>query len=479
MTKYEPVIGLEVHVELMTERKIFCHCKNEFGAEPNINTCPTCLAMPGTLPVLNRQVIEFAIKAGLACHCEIAPYAQLERKNYYYPDLPKAYQISQGDNPLCLGGYLDIETKNGKKRVRLNHIHIEEDAGKLTHLEGEGTLVDLNRAGVPLIEIVTEPDIRSAEEADALLRKIRSIVQYTGVSDGRMDRGSLRCDVNLSVRPLGSEQLGTRTEMNNINSFNFVMKTIEHEFKRQVEVLEAGGEIVQETRRFDSTSGTTSSMRSKADATDYRYFPDPDLVPIVVPVEEVNRIKAQIPRLPDVRIQEYVSRWDLTDYDADLLTNDIRVADFFEEVAARTEYAKIAANLIIADLLPGLAEEGDVPLQPEQLSGLSELLGREEINSNTGRKVMKAMVATDEHIDPIAYVDEHKLRQINDSQLLAEYVDAALQTSAKAVADYKRGKEAALRSIMGQVMRKTSGRANPLLTEEMIKEKIAALPDPE
>ncbi len=479
MTKYEAVIGLEVHVELMTERKITCYCKNEFGAEPNVNTCPICLGMPGALPMLNRQALDFAIKAGLACHCEIASYSQLERKNYFYPDLPKAYQITQGRHPLCIGGYLDIETRDGKKRVRLNRIHIEEDAGKLIHLEGEGTLVDLNRAGVPLIEIVTEPDLSSAEEVDAFLRKIRAMVQYTGVSDGRMDRGSMRCDVNLSVRPAGTEQLGTRTEMKNLNSFNFVTKALEHEYQRQVEILEAGGTIEQETRRFDSATGTSSSLRSKEDATDYRYFPDPDLVPILVSPEEVAAIRATIPRLPDVRIAEYVERWELPEYDANLLTNDIRIADFFEEAAAHTDYPKIAANLIIADLLPGLAEEGDVPLAPEQLSVLSDLLGTEEINSNTGRKVFKTMLSSQDRIDPLAYVEEHQLKQINDPEILEGYVTEVLATSAKAVKDYRRGKEAALRSIIGQVMRATSGLANPLLTEEMIKDKIAALPETE
>lgn len=477
MSKYEAVIGLEVHVELLTERKIFCHCRNEFGARPNTNICPVCIALPGALPVLNRQVVDYAIKAGLACNSEIAPYSQLERKNYFYPDLPSAYQITQGKHPLCLGGYIDVETADGKRRVRLNHIHIEADAGKLVHLDKEGTLVDLNRAGVPLIEIVTEPDIRSAAEADAFLRKIRALVQYTGVSDGRMDRGSMRCDVNLSVRPEGSDELGTRTEMKNINSFNFVVKAIEHEFKRQVNILESGGEIDQETRRFDSNTGTSSSLRSKEDAMDYRYFPDPDLVPIAIKTSELEQIKAQIPELPDVRMAAYVDRWDLSHYDADLLTNDIRVADFFEATAEKTAYPKLAANLIIADLLPGLAEEGDIPLLPRQLADLADLLGKEEINSNTGRRVFKLMLTATDALDPNAYIKEHNLAQINDRSALEDLIDSAIANNKKAVADYKNGKEIAIKAIIGQVMKGTSGLANPLLTEEMIKEKIARIPD--
>lgn len=477
MSKYEMVIGLEVHVELMTDKKITCQCKNEFGASPNSNICPGCLALPGSLPILNRQVVEYAIKAGLACNCEISPHAKMERKNYFYPDLPKAYQITQGAAPLCLGGYLDIETAAGKRRIRLNHIHIEEDAGKLTHLEGEGTLVDLNRAGVPLIEIVTEPDLRSAAEADAFLRKIRSLVQYAGISDGRMERGSMRCDVNVSLRPEGTEELGTRTEMKNINSFNFVVKAIEHEYQRQVEILNAGGVIEQETRRFDSTTGSSSSLRSKEDAMDYRYFPDPDLLPIEISREEVARLKQEIPRLPDLRIKEYIERWDLTGYDADLITSDIRVADFFEAAAELTDYAKIAANLLIADLLPDLSEEGEIPLEPAQLAELADLLGKSEINSNTGRRVFKALLTETKPLSPAEYILEHNLGQINDPQALEKIIDSALANSQKAIKDYKAGKKMALKAIMGQVMKATSGRAHPIMAEEMIIEKIAQIPD--
>ncbi len=477
MSKYEAVIGLEVHVELRTEKKIFCHCKNEFGAEPNTNICPVCIALPGALPVLNRQVIDYAIKAGLACNSQIAPYSQLERKNYFYPDLPSAYQITQGKHPLCLGGHIDVETADGKRRIRLNHIHIEADAGKLTHLEGEGTLVDLNRAGVPLIEIVTEPDIRSAAEADAFLRKIRALVQYTGVSDGRMDRGSMRCDVNLSVRLQGSEELGTRTEMKNINSFNFVVKAIEHEFKRQVDILESGGQIDQETRRFDSNTGTSSPLRSKEDAMDYRYFPDPDLVPVTIMASELEKIKAEIPELPDARMALYVERWDLSRYDAGLLTGDIRIADFFEDVAKKTSFPKLAANLIIADLLPDLPEEGEIPLLPWQLADLADLLGKEEINSNTGRKVFKLMLSKTEALDPNIYIEENNLAQINDRFALEDLIKTAVANNERAVTDYKKGKEIAIKAIIGQVMKATSGLANPLITEEMIKEKIAEIPD--
>ena len=314
---YEMVVGLETHVELKTATKIFCGCSTAFGAEPNTQCCPVCIGMPGSLPVLNRQVVHYAIKAGLAVNCRIASYSKEDRKNYFYPDLPKAYQISQYDLPLCENGYLDIETGEGRKRIGITRIHIEEDAGKLIHQEGKGTLIDYNRCGVPLIEIVSEPDFRSVEEIKAYLRKLRATILYTGVSDCKMNEGSLRVDVNLSVRKKGEETLGTRTEMKNLNSFQFIAKAVEYEFRRQVEALEAGEEIIQETRRFDQASGKTFSMRRKEDANDYRYFPDPDLPPIEVSPDLLRELQAQIPVLPDQRKKEYVKRFGLTDYAAE------------------------------------------------------------------------------------------------------------------------------------------------------------------
>ena len=333
---YEMVAGLETHVELKTATKIFCGCSTAFGAEPNTQCCPVCTGMPGSLPVLNRQVVHYAIKAGLAVNCRIASYSKEDRKNYFYPDLPKAYQISQYDLPLCENGYLDIETGEGRKRIGITRIHIEEDAGKLIHQEGKGTLIDYNRCGVPLIEIVSEPDFRSVEEIKAYLRKLRATILYTGVSDCKMNEGSLRVDVNLSVRKKGEETLGTRTEMKNLNSFQFIAKAVEYEFRRQVEALEAGEEIIQETRRFDQASGKTFSMRRKEDANDYRYFPDPDLPPIEVSPDLLRELQAQIPVLPDQRKKEYVKRFGLTDYAAEQITLSREAADYFEQAARRT-----------------------------------------------------------------------------------------------------------------------------------------------
>ena len=344
---YEMVIGLEVHVELKTKTKIFCSCPTTFGAEPNTHTCPVCMGMPGTLPVLNKQVVEYAVMAGLATNCKIANYSKQDRKNYFYPDLPKAYQISQYDLPLCEHGWLDIEVEGGTKRIGITRIHIEEDAGKLVHDSERGTMIDCNRCGVPLIEIVSEPDIRSAEEAKAYLQKLRATILYTGISDCKMNEGSLRCDVNLSVRKKGTEKFGTRTEMKNINSFAFVVKAIEYEYKRQVEAIEAGETIVQETRRFDANTGKTSSMRSKENANDYRYFPDPDLPPIELTDEVIKKLGSQIPSLPDERKALYMKKYGLSAYDSEILTTDMAEADYFEQAAAKTDYPKLLANILI------------------------------------------------------------------------------------------------------------------------------------
>ena len=468
---YEMVIGLEVHVELKTKTKIFCNCKTDFGAEPNTHVCPVCMGMPGTLPVLNKKVVDYAIKAGLATNCTIARFSKQDRKNYFYPDLPKAYQISQYDLPLCEHGYVDIETANGSKRIGITRIHIEEDAGKLVHDAKLGTLIDCNRCGVPLIEIVSEPDIRSAEEADAYLRKLRAAILYTGVSDCKMNEGSLRCDVNLSVRKPG-EPFGTRTEMKNINSFQFIAKAIDYEYRRQVDALESGEGVVQETRRFDADSGKTYSMRKKEDANDYRYFPDPDLPPIVITEEKLAALKAEIPMLPDERKKLYTETYGLTAYDSEVITNELAVADYFEKTACATRYPKLAANMLITDILRNYdSETGDLPVKPERLAALADLLGDGKINSSTGKKIVAELLAND--FDPAVYVAEHGLEQINDRAVLDQAVREVLMSDAKSVTSYKAGKTAALKALIGKVMAKTGGKANPVTVNELMQTLIA------
>ncbi|MGI6196619.1 MAG: Asp-tRNA(Asn)/Glu-tRNA(Gln) amidotransferase subunit GatB [Eubacteriales bacterium] len=467
---YEMVIGLEVHVELKTKTKIFCNCKTDFGAEPNTHVCPVCMGMPGTLPVLNKKVVDYAIKAGLATNCSIARFSKQDRKNYFYPDLPKAYQISQYDLPLCEHGYVDIETADGYKRIGITRIHIEEDAGKLVHDAKLGTLIDCNRCGVPLIEIVSEPDIRSAEEADAYLRKLRAAILYTGVSDCKMNEGSLRCDVNLSVRKPG-EPFGTRTEMKNINSFQFIAKAIDYEYRRQVDALESGESVVQETRRFDADSGKTYSMRKKEDANDYRYFPDPDLPPIVITEEKLAALKAEIPMLPDERKKLYTETYGLTAYDSEVITNELAVADYFEKTACVTRYPKLAANMLITDILRSYdSENGDLPVKPERLAALADLLGDGKINSSTGKKIVGELLVSD--FDPAVYVAEHGLEQINDRAVLEQAVREVLMSDAKSVASYKAGKTAALKALVGKVMAKTGGKANPVMVNELTQALI-------
>jgi aspartyl-tRNA(Asn)/glutamyl-tRNA(Gln) amidotransferase subunit B len=427
--------------------------------------------MPGALPALNREVVEFAVRAGIATHCTIEHRSCFDRKNYFYPDLPKAYQVTQNEFPICTGGYLDIATGDQVKRIRIERIHMEEDAGKLIHISEEGTLVDCNRCGVPLIEIVSQPDLRNGEEAVAYLRKLRAIARYTGISDGKMNEGSLRCDVNLSIRKKGEQTLGTRVELKNLNSFNFIARAIDSEFKRQVEIVEQGGTLVQETRRFDEKTGQTYAMRKKEQAADYRYLPDPDLVPVEIEAEEVNRIRVAIPRLPEERKEQYIRDYDLTAYEAERLTDDKELSDFFEKAVQETTYPKILVNVILADVAPLYAEEPlDDPVNPASLGKLSNLLATGEINSNTGRKVLKALM--EEDFDPTSYVSEHDLAQINDREKLQETVDDSIAANERAIKDYLGGKDSAIRAIVGRVMKDTGGRANPILVETMIKEAI-------
>ena len=468
---YEMVIGLEVHVELKAATKIFCSCPTTFGAEPNTQCCPVCMGYPGTLPVLNRRVVEYAVKAGLATNCTIANYSKEDRKNYFYPDLPKAYQISQYDLPLCEHGWLDVETEEGSKRIGITRIHIEEDAGKLVHDDKHGTMIDCNRCGVPLIEIVSEPDIRSAEEARAYLQKLRAIILYTGVSDCKMQEGSLRCDVNLSVRKVGAEQFGTRTEMKNLNSFQFIVKAIEYEYKRQVDAIEAGEEIVQETRRFDPATGKTSTMRKNEDANDYRYFPDPELPPIVMSHEEIAAFGRAIPELPDARKSRYMEKYGLTAYDGEVITSDMAMADYFEAAAATTAYPKLAANLLISEFLRMMEGESFAcPVSPAHLGELATLLGEDVINSSTAKKLLPDMFATD--ASPKAMVTERDLAQINDEELLGNLVREAVAANPKSVTDYKNGKLAAAKSIVGQVMKKTAGRGNPVIIGRLLDAEL-------
>ena len=468
---YEMVIGLEVHVELKTKSKIFCSCSTAFGAAPNTQCCPVCTGMPGTLPVLNEQVVRYAVLAGMATNCTIASFSKQDRKNYFYPDLPKAYQISQYDLPLCEHGYLDIEDEKGTKRIGITRIHIEEDAGKLVHVEGKGTLCDYNRCGVPLIEIVSEPDLRSAAQVKAYLQKLRAILLYVNVSDCKMNEGSLRCDVNLSVRKIGAKEFGTRTEMKNLNSFQFIGKAIEYEFKRQIEALENGESIIQETRRYDQASGKTYSMRKKEDANDYRYFPDPDLVPIVVSKELLSELRASIPTLPDARKKQYMKDYGLSSYDAERLVTEKEIADYFEAAAVQCKSPKLIANFLlgeIARLMP--AESTVIPIIPQHMALVADMLESGRINNGSAKKLLSMLWQQDN--DPELLVKEHKLEQISDRTVLAEICTAVIAANEKSVADYKGGKAQALQALLGQAMGKTGGQANPAILRELMLELL-------
>ena len=468
---YEMVIGLEVHVELKTETKIFCSCPTTFGAAPNTQTCPVCLGLPGTVPVLNGKVVDYAVKAGLATNCTIARYSKQDRKNYFYPDLPKAYQISQYDLPLCEHGWLDIETADGAKRIGITRIHIEEDAGKLVHDDEKGTMIDCNRCGVPLIEIVSEPDIRSAEEAKAYLQKLRAIILYTGVSDCKMNEGSLRCDVNLSVRKKGTEAFGTRTEMKNLNSFQFIVKAIEYEYKRQVEAIESGEKIIQETRRFDANSGKTYSMRTKENANDYRYFPDPDLPPIKLTDEKIAELQAQIPRLPDARKKEYMEKYGLSAYDGEVLTTDMALADYFEQAAAETKYPKLVANMLLSEVMRlADGEDSICKILPGRMAALASLSGDGVINSATVKKLIKELWEAD--FDVEEKVVREGLAQVSDEAVILNWVQEAIQQNPKSVADYKKGKKAAAKAIVGKVMAVSGGKANPTVVDRLVEAQL-------
>ena len=466
---YEVVIGLEVHAELSTKTKIFCSCPTEFGAAPNTHVCPVCMAMPGTLPVLNEKVVEYAVKAGLATNCEISRNSKNDRKNYYYPDLPKSYQISQFDKPLCEHGYVEIDTPNGKKKIRLLRIHIEEDAGKLNHDDfGGGSLVDLNRAGVPLIEMVSEPDLRSAEEVEAYMRKLKSILEYIEVSDCKMQEGSLRADVNVSVHKPG-EPFGTRTEMKNMNSFRRIVRAIEYEVERQIYVLEDGGKIEQETLRWDDVSGKTFPMRDKEDAQDYRYFPDPDLVAIKLSEEYIENIKNTLPELPESRKERYLKEYELSEKDAKLITASKYLSDLFEKAIEVCHNPKAVCNWIISDISRILNETEmepiAIPFDANQLGKLVVLIDKGTISSSIGKKVLVELFENPR--DPEEIIKEKGWIQISDEGAIKEVVMKILEANPQSVADFKAGKDRALGFLVGQAMKETKGKANPKMLNEM------------
>ena len=472
---YEAIIGLEVHAELSTKTKIFCSCPTKFGAAPNTQTCPICMGMPGTLPVLNEKVVEYAVKAGLATNCEISRNSKNDRKNYFYPDLPKAYQISQYDKPLCEHGYVEIDTKEGKKKIRLTRIHIEEDAGKLNHDEfAGGSLVDLNRAGVPLIEIVSEPDLRSSEEVEEYLRRLKSILEYIEVSDCKMQEGSFRADVNVSVRKKGDSKLGTRTEMKNMNSFRSITRAIEYEVDRQIDVIEDGGEVEQETLRWDDVSGKTFPMRDKEDAQDYRYFPDPDLVAIKLSEEYIENIKNTLPELPESRKERYLEEYGLSEKDAHIITSSKYLSDLFEGAIKVCNNPKAVNNWIISDISRILNETEmepiEIPFDSNQLGKLIILIDKGTISSSIAKKVLVEMF---EHPrDPEDIIDEKGWVQISDEGAIKEVVLKVLEANPQSVADYKGGKDKALGFLVGQAMKETRGKANPQMLNQMFLEEL-------
>lgn len=473
--QYETVIGLEVHVELATKTKIFCGCSTAFGAAPNTHTCPVCTGMPGSLPVLNKQVVEYAMAIGLATNCKITRVCKFDRKNYFYPDNPQNYQISQLYLPIARDGFVEIEVGNTKKHVRIHEMHMEEDAGKLIHDDWDDTsLVDYNRSGVPLVEIVSEPDMRSAEEVIAYLEKLRQIIQYLGASDCKLQEGSMRADVNLSVREAGSETFGTRTEMKNLNSFKAIARAIEGERERQIELLEAGKSVTQETRRWDDNKENSYAMRSKEDAQDYRYFPEPDLVPIVISDEWIEKIKSQQPELRTEKLERYKKEFDIPQYDAGIITESKSMADLFEATTAICGKPKKVSNWLMVETMRLMKEHGmeaeDLTFSPESLAKLIELAEAGTINSSVAKEVFEKIFA--ENIDPEKYVEEHGLKTVNDEGALKAAVEKVIADNPQAVSDFKGGKEKALGALVGQTMKAMKGKANPGMVNQMLREMM-------
>lgn len=476
--QYETVIGLEVHVELATKTKIFCGCSTEFGGAPNTHTCPVCTGMPGSLPVLNKQVVEYAVAVGLATNCRITQNCKFDRKNYFYPDNPQNYQISQLYLPICRDGHVEIETDGGTKSVGIHEIHMEEDAGKLIHDEWEDcSLVDYNRSGVPLIEIVSEPDMRSADEVVAYLEKLRLIIQYLGASDCKLQEGSMRADVNLSIREAGAKEFGTRTEMKNLNSFKAIRRAIEGETDRQISLLEEGKEVTQETRRWDDTKEKSYPMRSKEDAQDYRYFPDPDLVPVIISDEWISQIKEVQPELRDEKRNRYKEEYGLPDYDIDIITGSKHLADIFEATITHGAEAKEVSNWLMGETMRLVNDSEmdltDLSFSPEHLAALISMVKENEINRKVAKEVFEKIFKED--VDPKAYVEEHGLKSMNDEGALKETIGQIVKDNPKSVEDYKAGKKKAMGFLVGQTMKATQGKADPGVVNKILKEILESL----
>ena len=480
MKNYITVIGLEVHAELKTKTKAFCSCSTEFGAEPNTHVCPVCLGMPGALPVLNKRVVEFAIRAGLALNCDIQKFNKMDRKNYFYPDLAKNYQISQWDEPICLGGHIDIRVNGEKKRIGITRIHMEEDAGKLVHSgltisTSDSSAVDYNRAGVPLIEIVSEPDMRSAAEARAYMEQLKAILEYTDVCDCKMQEGSLRCDANISVMPEGATEFGTRAEIKNLNSFRALERAIEYEVERQIEIVEDGGHVVQETRTWDDANGVTLSMRSKEEAHDYRYFPEPDLVPINLDQAWIDEIKATLPELPSARKERLLAE-DVPEDNADIIVASKKVADYFDEGTKATKNLKALSNWLIGDVAGYLNAEGieiddpEFKITPDHLGELVNLIDKGVLSSKLAKQVFAEMLKDNEA--PEALVKKLGLEQVSDAGELGKLVDEVIAANPQSIADFKAGKKKALGFLVGQIMKATHGKANPGMANKMLMEKL-------
>lgn len=475
--QYEAVIGLEIHAQLLTETKMFCGCSTRFGADPNRQTCPVCTGMPGVLPVINKRAVEYVLKTGIAMNCEVSSYSRFARKNYFYPDLPKGYQISQYELPLCKGGFIEITVNGATKRIGITRIHLEEDAGKNIH-EGPGnySLVDLNRAGVPLMEIVTEPDIRSPAEAVEFMKKLRTILRYLEVCDGNMEQGSLRCDANVSVRPVGQEEFGTKTEIKNMNSFRFIERALDYEIKRQIRLLKDGERIIQETRLWNAGKGITESMRSKEEAHDYRYFPEPDLVAVEVDASWIEEIRAGIVELPDARRKRFVQDYGLPEYDADLLTSEKALAEWFESAVRLGGDPKAVSNWVMVELMRLLNEENrqieECPLRPEQLVAMLKLIDRGTISGKIAKRVFEEMYRTGKDADVI--VKEKGLVQISDEAQIETVVDEVLAGNPKEVERFKAGEQKLMGFFVGQVMKATKGKANPRVVNELLRRKLSA-----
>ncbi|RQD75295.1 MAG: Asp-tRNA(Asn)/Glu-tRNA(Gln) amidotransferase subunit GatB [Candidatus Syntrophonatronum acetioxidans] len=473
---YEVVIGLEVHVELFTKSKIFCSCPTTFGKAPNTNVCPVCLGFPGVLPVLNKKALEYALISALALNCKVNSYSKFDRKNYFYPDLPKAYQISQYDLPIASEGYLELDFKGKTRKIGITRVHLEEDAGKLIHSEnGLYSLVDYNRTGVPLVEIVTEPDLRSADEARTFLINLKKILQYTKVSDCKMEEGSLRCDANISVRSRGEKELGVKSELKNLNSFKGVQKGLEHEIKRQIQMLEKGEGLIQETRRWDESQNTTFPMRSKEEAHDYRYFPEPDLVPVNIDSKWIDRLKESLPEMPLSKKERYISQYDLPAYDAEVLTSSKDLADFFEKCVEEYPYPKLVSNWVMGELSMHMKREGkdfshDLLITPYHLAELLRIIEKGEISGKMAKDILAEMFTSGKRAPEI--IQEKGMEQISNEKKLEKIIDEVIEANPGPVKDFKEGKKKAFSFLVGQVMKKTKGKANPRLVNDIFNDKL-------